>query len=566
MIGNRNTNPRGTYGRYELGTYANPAYDVSSQFLPRNLHDLLKWTRFIIVKSPTTTEILRKMSTYPVTDVVIPSSKEHTKEGYDKITDSCRVIERVSDIGFDYNAFGNAFVSIYMPFDRMVECPSCKETTAARTALDTKLVAWKKFEFTGECRCGHSGKFNVKDIPSRDVERINIIKWKLDHMSVNENPISGDSEYYYSFPGEVKRRVTLGDPHYICTIPMEMIEAIRTQRDFKFAPGEIHHMKGLSMGDFLPGFGIPPLLSHYSTVFYMQCLRKANEAIALEHMNPMRMIFPQQSSPSGDPIAMMSMGNFTGNMKLNLQKFKQDPNHVLLSPVPIGTGYMGGQGKSLLVTQELQFAEEQLLMAQGVSRELLSGTTNWTSSTVGLRLLENNMNQYVRKLRRLTQWIYAKIASHLRLEVLDVEFVPFELTDNDNIKQLLLEMHQRNMIDSNTVLEAFDIDPDEVRSKIEKEAIQKAEDAVKLKQKIQEAEFLAQRDEVSDGTDDNGFTENRDEIIKLATKIANMTDPQEQRQALMQLQHDDEAKFNQVMLLLHGGGEEDGHVSGEGQQ
>lgn len=541
----------GTYGRYELGTYANPAYDVSSQFLPRSFADLLKWTRFIIVKSPTTTEVLRKLATYPITDITISTPKESLKEKYEDIFESVKIIEKMSDGGFDYHAFGNTFTSMYFPMDRYLTCKSCSASYESRKALDKKFAVWKNWGFEGECpSCAHKGPFKREDIKSKDIDRINIIKWKPDDIALNNNPITGDTDFYYKIPADVRRKIMVGDPHFICTVPWEMVESVRSQRDFKFSKGSIHHMKSLSMGDFIEGYGVPPLLSHYSTVFYMQCLKKANEAIALEHMNPLRILYPQQGTGSGDPLSMMSMGNFTGQVKKNLQQFKQDPNHVLISPVPIGVGNMGGQGKSLLVTQELQLAEEQLLMSMGVSRELLSGTTNWTSSTVGLRLLENNMNQYVRKLKHYLRWIVKQITSYLGMEEVDVDFVPFELTDNEAMKQTLLAMQQSGLISDNTLLEAMGLDPDEEAKKMIDSQVKKAEDSIKLRNMVKKAEFLANRDDLVDGEDDDGYQDYQKRVMQVAEAVLNEPDERKRTKIMMDLHASDEGMFTHVTQIL----------------
>lgn len=541
----------GTYGRYELGTYANPAYDVSSQFLPRSFSDLLKWTRFIIVKSPTTTEVLRKLATYPITDITIDTPKESLKEKYEEIFDATKIIEKMSDGGFDYHAYGNNFTSMYLPLDRYLVCGNCKTSYESRKALDKKFVIWKNWSFEGECpSCSTRGVFKREDVKSKDINRINIIKWKPDNISLNNNPITGESDYYYKIPSDVRRKIMMGDPHFICTVPWEMVEAVRQQKDFKFSKGSLHHMKSLSMGDFIEGFGVPPLLSHYSTVFYMQCLKKANEAIALEHMNPLRILYPQQGTGAGDPLSMMSMGNFTGQVKKNLQQFKQDPNHVLISPVPIGVGNMGGQGRSLLVTQELQLAEEQLLMSMGVSRELLSGTTNWTSSTVGLRLLENNMNQYVRKLRHYLRWIVKQITSYLGIEEVEVNFVPFELTDNDALKQLFFQMQQADLISDDTLLESMGLDPDEEAKKIMDSQVKKAENAVKLRNLVKRAEFFANRDEATDSNDDDGYEDYQKKIMEIAERVLHEPDEKKRTKIMMDLQGSDPGMFEHVTQIL----------------
>ena len=553
----------GLSGRYEMGTYANPSYTVAGQFLPRSFSDILKWSRFILVKSPTTTEVLRKLSTYPITDVTISTPKEALKDKYEDIFESIRLIEKLSDGGFDYHAFGNSFTSIYFPIDRYIECPSCKASYESRKALDRKFATWKKYEFVGECpSCSHSGVFKRTDIKSKDVSRINIVKWKPDNISINNNPLTGATDYYYKVPADVRRKIMTGDPHFICSVPWEMIEAVKLQRDFKFSDGVIHHMKSLSMGDFIDGFGVPPLLSHYSTVFYMECLKKANESIALEHMNPLRMLFPQQGSPSGDPLAMMSMGNFTGQVKKNLQKFKQDPNHILISPVPIGVGNLGGQGKSLLVTQELQFAEEQLMIALGVSRELLSGTTNWTSSAVGLRLLENNMNHYVRKLRRFLKWIVKQITAYLGLEEVEVDFVPFELTDNEALKNTMLQLQQQGLVSEETLLEASGLDFEKEIKRMTSAQVRKAETEVKLRALVERIKFTATRDEANTQKDDEGYEDYRKKIMQYASQIISEPDEAQKQQLKISLHTQDAELYEQVMEIVakYTGGENEQSV------
>ncbi len=563
MIGSGNRAAGSLQGRYEMGSYPNPHFNVSNQFIPKNFHEVLKWSRFIMLKSPTVAEVLRKMATYPITELRFPTPKEALKEKYEEIFEAIKFIEKASDAGFDYNAYGNSVTSIYFPVDRFLKCPSCSTSYSIRKALEGKYALWKRYKFFGECpHCATKVEWKREDVKSTDHKRINIVKWKPDDLSMNCNPITGENEIYYKMPQSIRAKIAMGDPHFISSVPWGFVDAVRMNKEFKFDNDQIHHMKSLNMGDMIEGFGVPPLVSHYSTTFYMECLRKANEAVALEHMNPMRMIYPQQGSPSADPITTMSLGNFTANVKGNLQKFKKDPNHVMISPVPMGVGHFGGSGKALLVTQELQFAEEQQLMAMGVSRELLSGTTNWTSSTVGLRLLENNMNQYVRKLAAYTKWITRQISSYLGIECIDVDFVPFELTDNDSVKQMYLELHSRSLISGKTLLEMFDVDPDKEQERIMKDQIEMAENAIKMKKDVAIAEYMATNDDQSDNEEDSGYSEYKEDVLRTAQKIVGAKDENVQREMIMKLMHEDRAKYAQVMALIQSNQpeEEDGET------
>lgn len=546
-----NPSPSGMYNQYGMGQLPSPFFTAANQFIPRSFHDVIKWSRFITTQSPTTTEVIRKLSTYPITDFVIDSSQENTRKSYKKIHKSIRLKQVLGDVGFDFYTLGNVFCSIYFPIDRHIVCPSCSASFESGFALNSKFVKFKKYEFEGTCpHCAHVGRFKRVDTKSMDINRINIIKWKPENIAINNNPITGDSEYYYTIPGDVRRKILVGDPLFISTVPWAFIEAIRHDQQFKFDTGSIYHLSAISMGNMIDGFGVPTLLCLYSLVFYQAMLRKANEAVAAEHMTPLRMLFPQQASPAGDPVSMLSMQGFTHHVTNSIRKFKQDPNQVLISPIPIGYQNMGGQGKALLVSQEIQQAEETMLLSMGVSRELLSGTTNWTSSTVGLRLLENTMNNYVGQISELIEWINEKIAQYLGIEAVDVSMTPFRLTDNETIKPMLENLWEKGVLAPSTVLESYGIDFNEEQAKIVKDAVSKAETDLQAEHEVKVAKFMRSKDLNSEQQDDNGFKQNQDQAHAIANDIMTNTPPEQRMAKITALKQQDETLYRSVVEII----------------
>lgn len=541
----------GMYNQYGMGQLPNPFFTAANQFIPRSFHDVIKWSRFITTQSPTTTEVIRKLSTYPITDFLIDTSQESTRKSYKKVHKSIRLKQKLGDIGFDFYTLGNVFCSIYFPIDRHVVCPQCKNSYEVNNALTKKFIQFKKYEFVGTCpNCAHTGMFKRVDTKSMDINRINIIKWKPENIAINHNPIAGESEYYYTIPGDVRRKILVGDPMFIATVPWAFIEAVRYNQQFKFDPGSIYHLSAISMGNMIDGFGVPTLLCLYSLVFYQAMLRKANEAVAAEHMTPLRMLFPQQGTPAGDPVSALSMQGFTHHITKSIQRFKQDPNQVLISPIPIGFQNMGGQGKALLVSQEIQQAEDSMLLSMGVSRELLSGTTNWTSSTVGLRLLENTMNNYVGQISELIEWINEKIAQYLGIEIVDVTLTPFRLTDNESIKPMLEALWEKGVIAPSTVLETYGIDFNDEQAKIVKDGVTKVETELQAEHEIKVAKFMRSKDLNSEQQDDNGFKQNQDQAHEIAHTIMYDTPPEERMAKLSNLRQNDETLYSTVAGLI----------------
>jgi len=564
-----NPTPSGMADSYEVGQLPSPFFTQANQFIPRSFHDIIKWSRYITTQSPTTTEVIRKLSSYPITDFIMDSDQELTVDTYKKIFKSVKFKEKLCDFGFDYYTLGNVYVSIYFPIDRHLHCPNCKSSYEVRAAMRSGYAVFKKWTFQGECpNCSNQVTYKVVDTKSRDINRINLVKWKAEHVSLNHNPVTGESEFYYTIPGDVKRKIMMGDALFLSTVPWSMVEAVRYNKDYMFDPSNIYHMKSISMGNMVDGLGIPPLISHFGLVFYQQMLRKANEAVAAEHMVPLRVLFPQQSSAAADPVASMSLRGFAKNMRNTMRKMKSDPNHILISPVQVGYQQLGGQGRSLLVSQELQYAEEQQLMSMGVSRELLSGTTNWTSSTVGLRLLENTMGNYVGQISEVINWVMEKIAQYLSIEITDVKLVPFKLTDNEALKATMLDMWKSKILSASTLLETFGMDYNEELDKMGRDQVSVAEKEIEIKDLVDKAMYQKSKGLSSD-KDSSGFADNRTEAYNIAKKILAAKSPEEQRDILMDLQHTDPTLYQTVMGVLNDmpnpGGQEPGEQNEQAQ-
>jgi hypothetical protein len=528
----------------------NPFFSVANQFLPRNLHDVIRWVRFITVQSPVTTEVIRKLSTYPITNFIYDSKDPAIKDKYEQIVKSFRLKSTLHDIGFQYFTIGNVFISIYYPISRFYGCPNCNAQFGAQQA---NFLKFRNYAMNGTCpSCGQDGQFNRRDEKSQSIKDMNLIIWDPLNISVNHNPITGKSKYYYQIPNDIKKKVQMGDRLTVDTIPWEFIEAIKEQKDFEFTDDFIFHMRNVDMGMAIDGISIPPLISHFSLVFYQTTLRRANESIATDFMAPMRVIFPQPQTANSDPVVSISMRNFTSKMEEALIKHKHDNNHVLIAPVPIGYQAISGEGKALLVNQEIAQAEESLLLSMGVSRELLSGTTNWTSSTVGLRMLKNTLDSYMGQIEEILDWITSKVSSYLNLVNSQIRLTPFQLTDDDTLKNMLAVLAQNGNVSLTTVYEAMGRSYEDELERMNQDAKRKARHDVRTKFEVEQSQYL-------EGLEINKLNENDDSYMETLQQCQQMagqllaSDPLTIREVLNQLQIMDYAKFLLVSRLLQEG-------------
>lgn len=524
-----------------------PYFSIANQFLPRNLHDVIRWARYITVQSPVTTEVVRKLSTYPITEFVIDSEHRDTVSMYKRIFQSFKLKTSLHDIGFDFHTIGNVFLSVYFPIQRSLVCKNCGTPHAAKNAT---FVEFKNFEFVGKCPvCNSKGTFERRDTKSLNVDDMNIIKWDPLNISVNHNPITGEYEYYYRIPNEVRRRVLQGDRLFVNSVPWGIIDAVRKKQDFKFDKDAIYHMRNTSTGHMVEGISIPPLISQYNLVFYIATLRKANEAIANDFMSPMRVIFPQAQTGNSDPVVAMSLKNFVGNMQSNLVQFKNDQNHITIAPVPIGYQAISGEGKTLLVSQEIAQAEQSLLLSMGVSQELLSGTTNWTSSTVGLRMLANTLESYAGQVEELIEWIMSRTCRYLKIDTAKVTLSPFKLTDDDTLRQFLMQAVQNGNASWSTLYESFGIDYEDELRRIREDAAAAARNRLETEIEVERATFLASKDAAERIGKDDGYKTALAKAQQLAEELSQV-DESTKRQTLNALKLEDLPLYLMTSKLL----------------
>lgn len=527
----------------------NPWFLVGNQFLPRNFLDTIRWSKYIILQSPVVAETLRKYATYPITDFTIDTKNEKVKEKYLEILKSFKMKEALMNIGFEYFTIGNSFVSIYVPIHRSLVCPKCKIAYSAKKA---NFLVFKQYKFMGACpnpKCNHKGAFERIDSKSKSIKDMNVIRWDPLSMVINNNPITGEKEYFYKIPQSLKNRIAKGDRLLIDSIPWGFVEAAQKNQEFKFDKDSIYHLMNVTTGASVEGTAVPPMLSLYSLVFYQATLRKANEAISLEYLNPLRVVYPLAQTANSDPTVAMSMRNFVGNMQEAFLRHKRDPNHMIFAPTPVGYAALGGEGKNLLVSQEIQQAEDSILLALGVSRELLSGSTNWNSTSIGLRMMDALLFNYTSRLSEFIEWAMVKVSTHLEIANVKVDLLPFKLMDDDNLKKLLSELALQGKGSFTSLYDELGMNFAEEQEKIQEENIALAKYAIETQYEIEQAQFLAGRTKTESMNENEGYKVALQKAQQSAEEIMGQDD-EVKRTFLNRLKVEDYGQFIMVSRLV----------------
>jgi hypothetical protein len=314
-------------------------------------------------------------------------------------------------------------------------------------------------------------------------DRINIIRWDPKLIEIGHNPITNENEYYLQVPEDLISRVKNGDAHLISTTPYSVLEAIAKETLYKFKPGKLYHMKADSPAGLESGWGYPPLTSTMHLFYHASILRKANEAIALERLTPMRVLHPQATSANSDPIIAMSVAKWMSELKENVKDWRRDPNHIMFSPVAVGVSQVGGEGRALMVDAEINRAEDNIIAALGFPKEFIYGGLSFTGSSVTLRMLENQLESSMFQLTNLLRWVANEVGAYMKMEEVKVSLGDFKMVDDVQQKQLVLNLFQMGAVSKTTLAESHGMDLAEERQKIKAEQLADAN----MQQEIQTA-------------------------------------------------------------------------------
>jgi hypothetical protein len=160
----------------------------------------------------------------------------------------------------------------------------------------------------------------------------------------------------------------------------------------------------------------------------------------------------------------MNLGQWRSSVEEQILRWRRDPNHLGVFPIPIGMQSLGGDARVLMVTPELKYLEESIINALGVPLEFIKGGSTWTSSSVSLRIVENMFLGYREQITDLINYfIMPKVKYYLGYPPVKMKLKKFKMSDDVQAKELLLQMSQLGKVSDSYLQEEFGIDPVEER-------------------------------------------------------------------------------------------------------
>lgn len=478
--------------------FPNPFCDIASEYVPRDLDVIFEWAEYLYLTFGTFRSASRKVARYFLTEIVIDGESQDERESYlDFLNNDLHLLTRLAEIGDDFMVYGNVFISVYFPFDRFLVCPGCSTYYHIDT-IGYKFEA-KTLSFTCKCpKCAHEGAFKREDRRSTDKKRVNIIRWNPKQMRLRPHPISGHTEYYYEVDPLFAQKVADGNRFYLNQTPWAMVEYCAKhgntgQALFKFNDDSIYHMKEATLAGLpIRGWGIPPVLPNFKLAYYIQILRRYDEAIALDFIVPFRVLYPQGGTLAGgitqDPVQLMAMDTFKGHMQQMVKNRRKNITDIQTAPFPIGYQMIGGEANQLAPKDSIALAMDELLNATGFPAELYRGSLSVQAFPVALRLFEKTWGSLVDGYNDLISWILRKISRYYQWGEMHGALRSVTLADDIERKALALQASAGMDISKGTAYQPLEIDYIEEQKRIieEQKALQELQEEAMAEQEAQQ--------------------------------------------------------------------------------
>ena len=452
-----------TRGRINNGfnqgvNYPSPFFDIAHTYLPITTKSLFRWCRYYFLTNPIINATVFKLSEYPITEILIDHpEKAVAKKWKEYFEDHLNYRAFQIECGLDYNTYGNCLTSMSFPFKKYLTCAACKFQAEAKRIRPHWVFT--NYEYRLSCpKCGNLGTAQAKDIYFRNESGIRTMRWNPEDVEISYSDLTGEHTYFYNIPPTVRSDVVIGKKDAVEQVPEVFIQALRQQKGIVFSKDTFFHLRRPTLADQDRGWGIPLLLPCLKDTFYLQIMKKAQEAILLEHIVPLRILFPQMGSGTSDPYTTINLVDWRDHVATEIARWRQDPNYIPIFPLPVGNQTIGGDGRALLMVQEMQTIGEQLINGMQVPLEFIKGGLSYAGTNISMRMLENQFIIYLSRHKRMANWVMRSVADYLDWPLATIRFKPFKMADDIQRKAFLFQLNQANKVSDTTLLADSDLD------------------------------------------------------------------------------------------------------------
>ena len=436
--------------------------------------DMMEICQWMYVHVSDVRNIINRLSEYIITDIQIDNSgSSFSKEQQDsflKILEKINLKPTLIRMAKQFFSVGNVLTSVEVKFKKHLKCPACSSVFPINLIEYTFDI--KSVSYLAKCPrkdCTHKGPMQVIDSYIRKAENIYLKIWDWHDVDFDYNPISDEYKYYYKVPRDIitalDRKVP--DAFLLNTTPDFIIRDIykkKTKYKFlsgseksrvvAFKPGKIKHIKNDSvMSNIMGGWGEPLTMGVLQDVFFMQLLRQAQSVILADYLVPIRIVSPD---PGANNFADIS--KFAAEFDKLYEQFQRNPLQIFKVPYPVQYTTLTGEGKTLFLSNEMDYTRQAIRRGMGVPSELLDGgMQNYSAGNISIRILENFVLNFTSAVINdlVNNFLIPNICINLDLKPFKINFSKFKSMDDVQKNQTRLNLYDRNLLTDIDIYDSF---------------------------------------------------------------------------------------------------------------
>jgi len=195
--------------------------------------------------------------------------------------------------------------------------------------------------------------------------------------------------------------------------------------------------------------------------------RRAQRAIAKRWTTPLRFILV--GGKYGDKVIMPTQKMIT---TIRDQVNKMDLKSGLVVPFYVRAETYGTEGQVLNTEDKVKEVKEDIIVALGVAKSLVTGDgPNFATASIAFQKMVIMLKEIKQVAREMLDWIFDdwKELKGYGDKNLQYIFSDIDLTNEVEVKKLLIELYDRNLISKNTIQTKMDLNPDVEKSNRKKE-------------------------------------------------------------------------------------------------
>lgn len=481
--------------------FPDPFFDMASLAMPTNSAAVLRYCEFIVSQNPTLRQAIHRIVSYFCTDIDV-TDKEAAREEKLKfkmfMRHELRIMAELNKILLDRMVYGNAFVSILMPFRRYLSCPGCAKNGRALVLPLAQVYnnkqfnfRWKEFEFHATCpRCKYSGQWSHRDRPSTQETDVKVKRWNPHEIEIEYDALSDDCAYIWKIPEAYRKDIRVGNLYHLERANWEVIKAVKANQHLRFDDGVVFHMREPTLaGQYTQGWGFSRILTSFRQAWYVQILRRFNEAIAADFVMPFRLLSPGVKAgtgdSNGDPLVVSDLSDVSQRLLDIVADHRKDPATWHTCPFPVEYQILGGEARQLAPRELLQEGVDELLNGVGVPGDMYRGTMSMQTVYPAMRLFESQHAPLIQEVNDLLQFVSQAVARALNWEPIECRLLPPTIADDVNQQMAKLQLMLSRQISQTSGLQSLNLDVEEENRRMLEEERFVAEEQAKMQKEME---------------------------------------------------------------------------------